>query len=408
MRSTSVLPMLTCNLRIFMNKLRNIAFTLSLLSVAPAAAQEPDSVWVDSVSTVAHRIAFDAVPSTIFHTNEFLRGGNDETRTMNHDMTFTLKYAFMNRDEVRPGSIHHGAYQGVGVARHEFNRWLSNPISVFLFQGAPIVNLSRRLSFNYEWNLGMAFGWNAFDEETNPENKVIGSKITAYLDVDFYIRWMLSRHLDFNAGVSLSHFSNGNTAYPNMGLNTGGIRLGLAYYVNRELPPAQKVQREKAPACRGLYTDVVLYGAWKHGVYYFDGDSYLVPGVHAVMGFNVNPMYRFNPWLCLGASLDGVYDRSAGRQEDDGYENNVKHKFSRQAALGLSARGEFAMPYFSINFGVGTYLLGNRNDFRGVYEVLALKIHVTRRAMLHIGYSLVDFKTPNNLMLGIGWRFMNH
>ena len=101
MRSTSVLPMLTCNLRIFMNKLRNIAFTLSLLTVAPAAAQEPDSVWVDSVSTVAHRIAFDAVPSTIFHTNEFLRGGNDETRTMNHDMTFTLKYAFMNRDEVR-------------------------------------------------------------------------------------------------------------------------------------------------------------------------------------------------------------------------------------------------------------------------------------------------------------------
>ena len=152
---------------------------------------------------------------------------------MNHDMTFTLKYAFMNRDEVRPGSIHHGAYQGVGVARHEFNRWLSNPISVFLFQGAPVVNLSRRLSLNYEWNLGMAFGWNAFDEETNPENKVIGSKITAYLDVDFYIRWMLSRHLDFNAGVSLSHFSNGNTAYPNMGLNTGGIRLGLAYYVNR-------------------------------------------------------------------------------------------------------------------------------------------------------------------------------
>ena len=168
------------------------------------------------------------------------------------------------------------------------------------------------------------------------------------------------------------------------------------------------MQREKATACRGLYTDVVLYGAWKHGVYYFDGDSYLVPGVHAVMGFNVNPMYRLNPWLSLGASLDGVYDRSAGRQEDDLSEDNVKHKFSRQAALGLSARGEFAMPYFSINFGVGTYLLGNRNDFRGVYEVLALKIHVTRRAMLHIGYSLVDFRTPNNLMLGIGWRFMNH
>ena len=83
----------------------------------------------------------------------------------------------------------------------------------------------------------------------------------------------------------------------------------------------------------------------------------------------------------------------------------MNHKFSTQAGLGFSARGEFAMPYFSINFGAGTYLLGNRNDFKGVYEVLALKIHVSRRVMLHIGYSLVDFKTPNNLMLGLGWRF---
>lgn len=59
---------------------------------------------------------------------------------MNHDMTFTLKYAFMNKEEVRPGSIYQGAYQGVGLARHEFNQWLANPISVYLFQGAPIVN----------------------------------------------------------------------------------------------------------------------------------------------------------------------------------------------------------------------------------------------------------------------------
>lgn len=318
-------------------------------------------------------------------------------------MTFTLKYAFMNHDEVRPGSIHQGAYQGVGLARHEFNRWLSNPISVYLFQGAPIINFSHRVSLNYEWNLGMAFGWNAYDEETNPENKVIGSKVTAYIDVDMYLRWMMSRYLDFNAGFSLSHFSNGNTTYPNLGLNTCGIRLGMAYYINRQLPPATPVVRESYPSCRGLYTDVILYGAWKQGVGHQGDEYYLLPGQYAVMGFNVNPMYRLNPWLSLGASLDGVYDRSASREND--YTEEPDHTFRRQVALGMSARSEFAMPYFSINFGVGTYLLGNRNNFRGVYEVLALKIHASRRAMVHIGYSLVDFKTPNNLMIGLGWRF---
>lgn len=207
---------------------------LSLLVISMLAAMAlPASSQEDSCKTI-HRIALDAVPSTIFHTNEFLRGGNDEARTMNHDMTFTLKYAFMNKEEVRPSSIYQGAYQGVGLARHEFNQWLANPISVYLFQGAPIVNLSRRVSLNYEWNLGMAFGWNAYDELNNPENKVIGSKATAYIDVDLYMKWMLSKYLDLNAGISLTHFSNGNTTYPNMGLNTGGIRLGLAYYINRQ------------------------------------------------------------------------------------------------------------------------------------------------------------------------------
>lgn len=105
-------------------------WVISMLAVMtlPATSQE------DSCKTV-HRIAADAVPATIFHTNEFLRGGNAEARTMNHDMTFTLKYAFMNREEVRPGSIYQGVYQGVGMARHEFNQWLANPIPCICFRG---------------------------------------------------------------------------------------------------------------------------------------------------------------------------------------------------------------------------------------------------------------------------------
>ena len=67
---------------------------LSVISIVAVIAL-PVFSQEDSIKTV-HRIAADAVPATIFHTNEFLRGGNEEIRTMNHDMTFTLKYAFMN------------------------------------------------------------------------------------------------------------------------------------------------------------------------------------------------------------------------------------------------------------------------------------------------------------------------
>jgi hypothetical protein len=72
-------------------------------------------------------------------------------------------------------------------------------------------------------------------------------------------------------------------------------------------------------------------------------------------------------------------------------------------ALGLSGRVEFVMPYFTINFGIGhNFVNAQTDDLKGFYEILALKIHVLRKAYVHIGYSLYDFYYPNNLMLGLG------
>ena len=44
-------------------------------------------------------------------------------------------------------------------------------------------------------------------------------------------------------------------------------------------------------------------------------------------------------------------------------------------------------------------------DTRGFYQILALKTFLTQHVFLHVGYQLNNFKNPNNLMLGIGYRF---
>lgn len=380
---------------------KHLFLTAALALSCGTAARSQDSL------KAVHRIAVDAVSANILHTNDFLRGGNGESRTMNHDFTVTAKYAFMNRSEVQPQSVHYGVYQGVGVARHDFNHYLGSPVSVYLFQGAPIARLSRRLTLNYEWNFGLAMGWNAYNAETNPDNLVIGSKATAYIDLDIYLRYILSRCFDINAGVSASHFSNGNTEYPNSGLNTAGVRIGLACYFNRTEPQCRRLPRRQPGFRHRFFADVIAYGAWKRQGYYVGDEAYLLPGRFAVMGINVNALYTLNPWIAVGPSLDAVYDRSANLDVyayGSGDEAEAVGKFSRQAAVGLSARAEFSMPYFSINFGVGTNVIGAHGDLSGIYEVLALKIHVNRHAMLHIGYSLNDFKTPRHLMLGVGWR----
>ena len=74
-------------------------------------------------------------------------------------------------------------------------------------------------------------------------------------------------------------------------------------------------------------------------------------------------------------------------------------------ALGLSARAEFIMPYFTINFGMGNNIIGAKGDLKQWYQLLALKLGVTRHTFIHIGYCLHNFRNPNNLMLGIGYHF---
>ena len=54
-------------------------------------------------------------------------------------------------------------------------------------------------------------------------DSVIGSKANAYINAGVQLNWMVSRQIDLIAGVTGTHFSNGNTKFPNAGLNTMGI-----------------------------------------------------------------------------------------------------------------------------------------------------------------------------------------
>ena len=160
-----------------------------------------------------------------------------------------------------------------------------------------------------------------------------------------------------------------------------------------------------------------LYGATrKKAVYPADADPVLVPGSFGIAGLNFTPMYSFSRYFRAGVSLDAQYDESAniGDHIVDGLvypdADNIRfHRppFREQFSVGLSVRAEVVMPIFSINLGIGRNILCKGPDTDAFYQILALKTHLTRRLFLHVGYQLSRFKDPNNLMLGLGWRFGN-
>ena len=372
-----------------------------------AAATPEDSATV-------HRVEVEAVPGLILKTNDFLRGNNGEVRTMNHAFTAKVKYAFAPPSGSMEAKLYKGVYQGVGLAYHDLNPQLGHPVSLFLFQGATIKTIVNRLSLDYEWNLGLAYGWKNYDQKDHPDNRVIGSKMTAHINVDLYLRYRLSKNLDLNLGASITHYSNGNTSIPNAGLNIAGIKASAAYYFNRKQACENRSQ-EDCSLSTDHYSlhkwvwDLTLYGAWKRRGIETETGTFAIPGKYGVAGLNVNPLYRINRWLNVGPSLDMSYDSSANlevdihKDQEPTTDDVHMAPWHKRIAVGLSGRVEFVMPYFTINFGIGHNVVNaNTEDLKGFYEILALKIHILRKSYIHIGYSLYDFYYPNNLMLGLG------
>ena len=378
-------------------------------------AESRDSTSFLSKQRFVHRIGIDLRPEYIIPANNFLKGENEKMQPIRNSFSTHLKYSFQSHSDSYIDRIFGGSYQGIGLAYYTFGekKCMGDPLSLYLFQGARLARLNNRLAFNYEWNLGISSGWVPHDFETNHYNTIIGSKLNAYINANFYLNWMLSHKLDLITGVSLTHFSNGNTGFPNGGLNSVGLKTGLVYNFNRKshnfseasfLTPISEFPRH-------ISYDLVLFGSWRRkGVKYGD-ERILSPHSYNVLGFNFAPMYNVGYKFRAGVSLDGYYDGSANIYSQP-YITGTEPKFFKpplheQLALGISGRTEYVMPYFSVNIGLGVNILQSGYDLKTIYQVLALKIKVTQSSFIHIGYSLQNFDTPSFLMLGVGFRFNN-
>lgn len=367
-----------------------------------------------------HFVGLDIRPSYVFPTHDFFKGMNNNGKKINSTFSGHLKYGFKFSPDSKMGKLYPYAIQGIGVGYNTFynSKEIGNPIAVYVFQTSRIATVSPKLSVDYEWNFGASFGWKKFDEEKNPFNTIVGSKTNAYINLGLLLNWRMTHEITLRAGIGLSHYSNGNTHYPNFGVNTLDGRIGLMWCPQDD--PKSKFSNNRRVTVipeHGFKPyvsyDLIVYGATKKkGITWQDGTGTLIPGNFAVAGLNFNPMYNFNRFFRAGLSLDAQYDESANLIDHVANTNTptddvkfFRPPFIEQFSLGLSARAEVVMPIFSINFGIGKNFICRGKDTNSFYQTFVLKTDITRNVFLHVGYQLYKFKNPNNLMIGIGYRF---
>ena len=380
-----------------MKQIRNILIFL-LLAVSSHTAICRDTTLFHNLT---HRVTAEFRPVYNMPTHGFYRGYNNYGKAIPAASSAHLKYSFSLNPDSRLGHLYPTAYQGIGAAVHTFynHEITGTPIMLYIFQGSRIADLGRKLSIDYEWNLGASYGWKV--------NEVVGSRWNIYINVGLPFTWHISSGWDLSFGPEYTHFSNGDTKFPNGGANTVGLRFGLTGKINapaKETAPGRLLTgtendlKDKKSAERMFY-DLCIYGAWRADRYLKDFQLTIINKAFATGGICINPMYRLNRYFSAGAGLDLMMDRSADNAAE------TRHSpLSGQTALGLSARGELTMPFFSINLGAGYNVLTGADDLKGFYTTYTLKAFISERFFMNIGYRLSSVMYSHNLMFGIGVR----
>ena len=336
---------------------------------------------------------------------------------VNSALPINLRYAFSFTDpEIKHylpdgyqgfslGLLDLGACQPHGLSKAYRN--IGFPILANVFQGGPFKSFDHGLSLNYEWNFGAAIGWKPWSEDNKYFNLTVGSRINAYLNLSLYLKWQINANAGLFAGLGVSHFSNGNTSFPNPGINSFGLRLGMVYTLNPlergfpEVSPDTIIKRKK------LDYDISLWGSSRKRVYRGGENPVLLPGHYACAGFGFSPMVNLNTWWRVGGSLDVQWDQSSDMKRnyiEGTTTQDIKFKtpdFFRQLTVGISAHGELRMPIFAVNIGCGYNLISPWEN-RGFYQNITLKTYLCSHLFLNVGYQLRNFYQQSSLMLGMG------
>ena len=395
------------------NLLNRVRVLLLLIAIG-AISGHADTIPSMFSLPLEWRIGGQVTAGGILRSNAYLKGDNEFDKKAGASVGGNVRADFSFNPSTREGMLYKGLYQGIGIGVNSYSpsQLLGTPISMYVFQGMPIAHLSRQITFGYEWEFGAAFGWKHYDANTSQSNVAVGSSVTAHMGIKFKIDYKLSQRWVMTLGVGANHYSNGNTAWPNGGVNTLGGTVGIAYILNPQtpLPHADSELRAEADRRRWMF-DIIAYGAWRKRAVTVDDppEPMLCPGKFGVAGVQFAPLYCLNRFVAIGPSLDLQRDESGGLEPywvEGSYYDNIKFErplFGKQISAGLSAHAELTLPIFSVNAGLGFDMVTPKGD-HAFYQSLTLKTFVTKKIFINAGYRLGNFKTPRNLMLGFGVR----
>ena len=264
---------------------------------------------------------------------------------------------------------------GIGLSHNYLtSRSLGNPTAAYAFLNLPISPASK-LKLDLGVHLGLAWGFNPSSPQ-NQVNLAIGSQCTAYASINLNTKFRIGQNVDFLLSAGGYHYSNGNMAKPNKGINMLGAEAGLRYTLPKsdtELNTASVDPIQKS-------SSILFFGAygWKKEVTYSNG----FPIGSLSIGYYRTLSHKSR----LSTGLDLFLDEGTLYYTHE--ENLLKNKL----AAGLFGGHELTFNQFSIVTQIGVYLRNPNPTDPFHYERLGIRYVLAKRIIPSITLKAHEFK----------------
>jgi len=252
----------------------------------------------------------------------------------------------------------------------------------FGFMSFPLLKV-KHYTFSGKVGCGVGYGTKVHDPEDNKLSIAVSTHFNVLVSLAVENRWVFGRHA-FNTVIDMTHFSNGATKVPNLGLNLPYVSIGYGY----KLKDASRDTRLEFNAFKKRWEfGAIALGSTKE-VFPAEGEKYPVFGLNAV----ARRYFKRN--VAMEMSFDFI-----SKQAVKAYQSDVPKTQAEIVQLGLFAGYILPLDHFHLVVGMGYYVkdkfqpedfmyhrVGMRYVFNNGLNInLALKTHWARADYIEYG-----------------------
>ncbi len=245
---------------------------------------------------------------------------------------------------------------------------LGRSFGLFAFGELPIIEL---LDWKLNWRTGLGFSWltKTFDQQKNPKNNAISTHLNSLVQMGITVNRQWD-NFGVGIGLDMTHFSNGASKMPNLGLNIPALNIGMSYY----LQTLNFQERKKNLAFANKNLEFRMFGNFStKQVYPTGGSNYFVAGASGILH------KRISRKVGLELMLDIFSNQSHSRGLD-------ADSFTQWDLLQMGIFAAYVLPInkFSFFIGMGSYIKNDFNPDGWMYHRFGTRYQLSERLWANI------------------------